>query len=222
LVDPNLASSTSPNPKLSSRNKPNLSLSLAVRLFAVWAVMIFLLIQIWFARSRCCGMTTHAFISHRALQFVSKDLQELLVKHYPYLIAGSFFPDWGYSCFQRGEASEVAHWPPFWEEALKLNGGEELAVFLFGMTSHGVADASWHSLNTDQGFIQYLQEMDFSGNYKDAHDAADFGGEMVLAHSSKLDFLSLIWKWPTADLVRIYKNIGINGNQGGINFSHTL
>jgi hypothetical protein len=56
--------------------------------------------------------------------------------------------------------------------------------------------------------------MDFSGNYKDAHDAADFGGEMVLAHSSKLDFLSLIWKWPTADLVRIYKNIGINGNQG--------
>jgi glycosylphosphatidylinositol phospholipase D len=141
---------------------------------------------------------------------VSKDVKQLLIRNLPYLQAGSFFPDWGYSCFSRGDAAEEAHWPRFWDEAIKI-GGEKLTAFLFGVASHGVADASWHSLNTDQGFIQYLQELDFSGNYQEAHNTADYGGEMVLAHSSKLQFLSSIWKWPTNDLVKIYNNIGING-----------
>lgn len=174
----------------------------------------------WFITSVCgCGMTTHIFISHRALQFVSSDIHEVLIKNLPYLQAGSYFPDWGYACFNKGLASEEAHWPGFWNEALKTQG-DEFTAFLFGMVSHGVADASWHSLNTDQGFIQYLKELDFNGNYKEAHDTADFGGEMVLAHSSKLLFLSHIWRWPTKDLTRIYKNIGINGILLFLNFSN--
>lgn len=167
-----------------------------------------------------CGMTTHIYISHVTLNIVSSDIKHILSNNLPYLEAGSYFPDWGYSCFNRASASEEAHWPVFWNEASKI-GGEEFNSFLFGIVSHGVADASWHSLNTDQGFIQYLMELDFN-SFDNAHNIADFGGEMVLAHSSKLKFLSFIWKWPTKDLVQIYKNIGINGIHGFSYYSNSL
>ena len=179
-----------------------------------------MIVWIWIAwmvvKTSTCGMTTHIFISHRALQSVkNKSLVHNLASHSSYLQAGSYFPDWGYACFNQHDAAEAAHWPLFWNEAIEYlknaTNQQELIAFLFGMVSHGVADASWHSLNTDQGFIEYLQYLDFNGNLQEAHDAADFGGEMVLAHSSRLEFISRVWNWPVQDLVQIYRNIGING-----------
>jgi glycosylphosphatidylinositol phospholipase D len=171
----------------------------------------FILLLIGIGTIRGCGMATHIFISHRAMQLTKdQNLYKLLSSKIEYLQAGSYFPDWGYACLNHPEASEVAHWPQFWDQVLKMKPSQELMAFLFGMVSHGVADASWHSLNTEQGFIEYLQYLDFNGDLQTAHDTADYGGEMVLAHSSKLGFLSRVWKWPVKELVQIYKALGLN------------
>lgn len=81
------------------------------------------------------------------------------------------------------------------------------------MVSHGVADAPWHSLDSREGFIQASEETDFSGSYSKAHTNADFGGEMVLAHSSHLADVSILWNMPVDSLLKIYAPYKLNGNQ---------
>jgi glycosylphosphatidylinositol phospholipase D len=80
------------------------------------------------------------------------------------------------------------------------------------MVSHGIADASWHSLDAPEGFIQSAQYLNFKASYSQAHTNSDIGGEMTLAHSSRLQFLSLFWHVPVEDLVSIYQMAHVNGN----------
>ena len=81
------------------------------------------------------------------------------------------------------------------------------------MVSHGVADAPWHSLDGEEGFIQASQMTEFQGSYSKAHTNADFGGEMMLAHSARLSDISLIWNVPIDSLVKIYEPYKLNGIQ---------
>jgi glycosylphosphatidylinositol phospholipase D len=39
---------------------------------------------------------------------------------------------------------------PVWQDT------EKLVAFLFGITSHMVADVSWHSLGIEQGFLKTM------------------------------------------------------------------
>jgi hypothetical protein len=52
---------------------------------------------------------------------------------------------------------------------------EKLVVFLFGVVQHQVADATWHSLGIDQGFLDTMGQVNFHGSFGDAHSVGDFG-----------------------------------------------
>jgi glycosylphosphatidylinositol phospholipase D len=161
-----------------------------------------------------CGMTTHITISHIALSGYKSEYASILKDYSSYFQAGSFFPDWGYSCANQSDASEMAHWIPFWNTSVAHlrqkyskpwnKEAKQLIAFIFGMVSHGVADESWHSLYADDGFIQTSAYTDFQGSYSQSHHNADIGAEMVVAHSFKPSFFSYHWGIPSADLVEIY------------------
>jgi glycosylphosphatidylinositol phospholipase D len=159
-----------------------------------------------------CGLTVHLESSRMAVELLRSvgsgpedlALLSLISKHQSALEAGSFFPDWGYSCGNASNASEYAHWPPFYAKAAQfifqseqsgtLNCSDSrnfksddikcqrLLAFLLGGISHSVADISWHSLYPHStGFIKAIAMNDFGGDYELAHDAADFGGVFVYA-----------------------------------------
>ncbi|KAJ3211421.1 integrin subunit alpha 8 [Dinochytrium kinnereticum] len=173
-------------------------------------------------------MATHIEVTRRA-QFYFRPSGEHagafdLLKSDPdydaFLQAGSFFPDWGYSCADQEVAAEEAHWPRFWNETVNYirevypqrpltPKARALISFLMGVISHGVADAPWHSLDMEKGFIDAIQALHFRGDYGDAHSVADIGAEFVLAHAFKLQHFNTRWRIPTGDLVEIYKRINI-------------
>ena len=174
-------------------------------------------------------MTTHMAITQRAIHILSSmesntslDIVSLLEEYKSSVQAGSFFPDWGYACAHQADASEAAHWPPFWSASISYikktyegnsknsERAKKLHAFLYGIVSHGVADAGWHSLDSSEGFVEVSRHADFNESYSRAHTNADFGGEMVLAHTSDLSFVSWFWSVPVRDLVEIYKLSGYN------------
>ncbi|KAJ3192580.1 Glycosylphosphatidylinositol specific phospholipase D1 [Irineochytrium annulatum] len=180
-------------------------------------------------------MATHIEVTNRA-QFYFRPLGEHQLEyekltadadHQAYLEAGSYFPDWGYTCANQEDAAEAAHWPPFWNESIRYlqetyerpwnADARALVSFLLGVVSHGVADAPWHSLDMDKGFIEAIQHLHYCGDFSDAHTVSDAGGEFVLAHSSSLDYLSRTWKVPTGDLVNIYERLNITVTAYDIN-----
>ncbi|KAF9091286.1 Glycosylphosphatidylinositol specific phospholipase D1 [Mortierella sp. GBA35] len=137
------------------------------------------------------------------------------------LLAGSFFPDWGYNCIGKlyNEAAEEAHWPPFAEAAVRYiletyptpwdDYTKQLITFLFGTVSHSLGDMSWHALRgLDSGFIRVLADTSFGGDYSKGHTLADIGAEFVLGHMGKIDHLITSWKVPVKDITEIYKRMG--------------
>jgi glycosylphosphatidylinositol phospholipase D len=84
------------------------------------------------------------------------------------LLPGATFPDWFYACGQDlHSASEDAHWPPFYQQAVeyirekkqeKGQNQDKLVAFLAGIMSHGIADINWHGLSQrDQlGFLRTM------------------------------------------------------------------
>ncbi|TPX42077.1 glycosylphosphatidylinositol phospholipase D [Synchytrium endobioticum] len=179
-------------------------------------------------------MSTHLEITHRGQQFLTQASRNndshpyyafysaLLSEMEPFLHAGSFFPDWGYACGADDE-SEVAHWLPFWNHTIAYihhtygtnttemsYNGRALLAFLFGMVSHGAADAPWHSLDSNEGFIDALSAYDFGGLYSQAHPHADTGADILLSYSGDLNYFDRVWRVPSADLVNIYQLFGLN------------
>ncbi|KAF9969894.1 Glycosylphosphatidylinositol specific phospholipase D1 [Actinomortierella ambigua] len=137
------------------------------------------------------------------------------------LLAGSFFPDWGYDCIGKlwNNAAEEAHWPPFIEAAInhivetypqpwKNDHAKDLIVFLFGAVSHEAADVLWHSLEgLHGGFVSLLAMTSFEGDYSKAHTLADVGAEFVLSHMANMGHLATTWKIPVRDLTMIYRRL---------------
>ena len=163
------------------------------------------------------GMATHEEITHQA-RFIYKDDPNAFNRiHESYLQAGSYFPDWGYSCGSSANEAEMAHWPDFWNATLAHLSkkysrpwnldAERLVSFLFGVISHSIADVSWHSLYMNEGFIDAMRFLDFGGNYDNAHMAADFGGDFLISRFSKQKYLDY-WSVPTLDIVEIYAAMG--------------
>ncbi|KAB0356352.1 hypothetical protein FD754_000508 [Muntiacus muntjak] len=177
-------------------------------------------------RSSPCGISTHIEIGHRALEFLhlqdgSINYKELLLRHRDAYQAGSVFPDSFYpSICERGQfhdVSESTHWTPFLNASIHYirknhplpwdEDTEKLIAFLFGITSHMVADVNWHSLGIEQGFLRTMAAIDFHNSYSEAHPAGDFGGDVLSQFEFKFNYLSRHWYVPVEDLLGIYKEL---------------
>lgn len=177
-------------------------------------------------RSSPCGISTHIEIGHRALEFLhlqdgSINYKELLLRHQDAYQAGSVFPDSFYpSICERGQfhdVSESTHWTPFLNTSVHYirknyplpwdEDTEKLVAFLFGITSHMVADVNWHSLGIEQGFLRTMAAIDFHNSYPEAHPAGDFGGDVLSQFEFKFNYLSRHWYVPAEDLLGIYKEL---------------
>ncbi len=87
-------------------------------------------------------------------------------------------------------------------------------AFLMGVTSHQVADVSWHSLGgLKDGLITMLAAMNFDGNYGDAHTLADFGGDILGVVEWNTTY-SDQWYVPLVDLHKIF--IAYYGDDRGV------
>ncbi|CAG8515726.1 25083_t:CDS:10 [Dentiscutata erythropus] len=185
-----------------------------------------------------CGMTVHNEVTTRAMYFFNPTIQEyskyanFLRKNPQFVQAGSFFPDWGYSCWKNDELSEIAHWPPFikaatdhirekygsesWEQDEVAQG---VISFLYAIVSHGIADGSFHSLGgIHDGFIATMAEVNFKQDIEAAHSAADMGGEFTLSHMVNLDYLEDEWQVPIDDIIEIYERINKTASKKHINY----
>ncbi|XP_059530224.1 phosphatidylinositol-glycan-specific phospholipase D isoform X2 [Myotis daubentonii] len=173
-----------------------------------------------------CGISTHIEIGHRALEFLhlqdgSINYRQLLLEHRDAYQAGAVFPDAFYpGICQRGrfhEVSESTHWTPFLNASVHYirerypppweKDTEKLVAFLFGITSHMVADVSWHSLGIEQGFLRTMAAMDFHGSYSEAHPAGDFGGDVLSQFEFNFNYLARHWYVPVEDLLGIYRKL---------------
>ncbi|KAN0036737.1 hypothetical protein ACTFIV_002044 [Dictyostelium citrinum] len=169
-----------------------------------------------------CGMTTHNTVARRAYNFSSFDgfeqYQKYISENFDVFDAGAAFPDFGYDCGGLANESEAAHWPPFLRAATKYLletypqpwslDGIRLAVFLLGVTSHQIADISWHSIGgIQQGLIRAMAGQDFNGTYELAHGNADEGGEFELAYNYDLSWLSDKWYVPITDIKNIFHSM---------------
>ena len=168
-----------------------------------------------------CGIATHGEVVQRASHWFDSpeypQYETYVAAHQDALQAGASFPDWGYAC-GFDDAAEEAHWNPFlmaaaqyvhdtypkpWDEET-----EKLAVFLLSVTTHSVADISWHGLGVDEGFIDVISDQEFEGDWGRAHTWADTGGDMVATQQLDLDYLTFPWYVPVTDLVKIYHEMG--------------
>lgn len=177
-----------------------------------------------------CGSLTHAEIGYRAVyQFKAPtklNFQQLLLKHSDAFQAGTPFPDAFYStiCFggKYHSISEDTHFAPFinatvnyikkhysqpWDEK-----AEKLIAFLFGITSHQVADILWHSLGIEQGFLQTMASVNFHGSFPAAHSWGDLGGDVLNAYEQNITYIPTgsdphSWYIPTTDLFNIYMEL---------------
>ncbi|XP_004406584.1 PREDICTED: phosphatidylinositol-glycan-specific phospholipase D [Odobenus rosmarus divergens] len=173
-----------------------------------------------------CGISTHIEIGHRALEFLHLqdgrvNYKELLLEHQDAYQAGAVFPDAFYpSLCERGQfhdVSESTHWTPFLNASIHYirenyplpweKDTEKLVAFLFGITSHMVADVSWHSLGIEQGFLRTMGAVDFHGSYSKAHSAGDFGGDVLSQFEFNFNYLARRWYVPIEDLLEIYKKL---------------
>ncbi|OZJ04689.1 hypothetical protein BZG36_02553 [Bifiguratus adelaidae] len=173
-----------------------------------------------------CGINVHIETTRRALELYIPTntshvkYKEVLTEFADYTRAGSFFPDWGFSCLGYSQQAEDAHWPPFVQAAVQhvretypqpweSEEAKGLIAFVFALTSHGIADIAWHSLTwlTD-GFIQAMSHYDFHDDFAAAHGVADTGGDFVLRHAQDVsDLLGKPWKVPVKDVEAIYKRM---------------
>ncbi|XP_015418993.1 PREDICTED: phosphatidylinositol-glycan-specific phospholipase D [Myotis davidii] len=167
-----------------------------------------------------------SFSGHRALEFLhlqegSVNYRQLLLEHQDAYQAGAVFPDAFYpGICQRGrfhEVSESTHWTPFLNASVHYirehypppweKDAEKLVAFLLGVTSHMVADVSWHSLGIEQGFLRTMAAMDFHGSYSEAHPAGDFGGDVLSQFEFNFNYLARHWYVPVEDLLGIYREL---------------
>ena len=130
-------------------------------------------------------------------------------------------------------AGEATHWSPFQAAAatyVRQNGGvsnasmANLVAFFVGITSHYIADLSWHGMiqtPVGYGLIETVGGTDYqcSGGIgascmSPAHSISDTGGEFVAAFSLDLSWFAPSWDLtsvPIDDLMPIYSALNITG-----------
>ncbi|ELU17925.1 hypothetical protein CAPTEDRAFT_196848 [Capitella teleta] len=175
-----------------------------------------------------CGITTHIDIAERTREFLGFSSEgifykDLIDKHPDAFQAGAPYPDAYYPdvCFG-GDFHDVAedtHWTPFLNASVNYirkrysrpwnEDAEKLVVFLMSVVQHQVADASWHSLGIDQGFLRAMANINYHGSFSAAHSDGDFGGDVVNLFALDTEYIGRLDKWyvPTQDLLGIYEEL---------------
>ncbi|XP_008578807.1 PREDICTED: phosphatidylinositol-glycan-specific phospholipase D [Galeopterus variegatus] len=191
----------------------------------LWSALLIMLGSLC-PRGSACGISTHIEIGHRALEFLRLqdgrvNYKELLLEHQDAYQAGTVYPDSFYPGICKGgkfhDVSESTHWTPFLNASIHYirenyplpwdKDTEKLVAFLFGITSHMVADVSWHSLGIEQGFLRTMGAIDFHGSYSKAHSTGDFGGDVLSQFEFNFNYLARHWYVPVKDLLGIYEKL---------------
>ncbi|KAG0688796.1 hypothetical protein C6P40_000530 [Pichia californica] len=175
---------------------------------------------------KCAGVSIHMGVASRVKLQLPISLQSYEKEYY----AGSFHPDAFYNCLGESLAAENAHWPPFLKVALEYYNENyqskglsnyKLKSFIYGVFTHQVTDVAWHSLQSDQGLMKMISEVEFGGDYQKAHDYLDTIGDFIHLnkefqnlfdddHKLLLEFYQNKWKYPIYDIVQIYHLLGFN------------
>ncbi|CAI4034296.1 hypothetical protein SMKI_10G0830 [Saccharomyces mikatae IFO 1815] len=153
-------------------------------------------------KTRAAGVTTHLFYLTRGAPLNLKE------NYYPWLKAGSFFPDALYSCAPSNkdwsDFAEFTHWPNFlmialsyWQQKYGENRQLQessdslmLKSFIIGVFTHQIVDVSWHSLVTDyrlHGLLRVLSETEFDADIETAHTFLDVMGEFLTLNNAVRD-----------------------------------
>ena len=124
----------------------------------------------------------------KVLKKAGKDIGRFQLNHWKYFVLLS------HVCinllFSAGESEDI-HWGQWQDVAWKYfrktypdpignPDAEKLFAFILGVTSHQVADVSWHSLEgLRDGMITMLSQTSYNGQWQTAHSYADFVGDIV-------------------------------------------
>jgi hypothetical protein len=174
-----------------------------------------------------CGFTVHMLVTHRAFSVLASTprrpfFMNDLAENTGSLYAGSPYPDYLYACGSNHDNGEYTHWSPFQAVASRYINrtypsprnatGRALVAFLAGITSHYMADESWHGINTPAGpgLLLTIGGLDFNatGNLDQAaHTFGDDTGEFVSAYETFLNWDDPTqWIIPIPDLLNIYSD----------------
>ncbi|CAI1521346.1 hypothetical protein SEUBUCD646_0J00830 [Saccharomyces eubayanus] len=160
-----------------------------------WLLVFIICLSTSFVKKlQAAGVTTHLFYLTRGAPLTLKE------NYYPWLKAGSFFPDALYSCAPSNkdwsDFAEFTHWPNFliialsyWQQTYGQNDqlreshrSLTLKSFLIGVFTHQIVDTSWHSLVSDyrtHGLLRVLSETEFDSDIETAHTFLDVMGEFI-------------------------------------------
>ena len=155
---------------------------------STFALMALPLASLMLPLASGCGMNEHTVVAHRALNYFGKLshspnstlYNSILHKHPDSVLAGADFPDFLYACGDDHDAGEAAHWPPFQATAINYTrtfpdfqsgalteDTEEFIAFIFGISTHYIADEIWEGLNDQlsfgQGFVRVLSAANLNG-----------------------------------------------------------
>lgn len=192
-----------------------------LNVFTFW-VLFFL--RIVFVKS--AGVAVHLNVASRVKFFIPDSLKGFESEYY----AGSFHPDAFYNCFGLSLAAENAHWPPFLKAAVEYCNqtytskglkNEALKAFIYGVFTHQVSDVAWHSLQSYQGLMRMIAEVEFDGNFQNAHNFLDTNGDFIHLNrefenlsdadlAELVDFYKKEWTYPIQDIVDIYHLLGFS------------
>jgi hypothetical protein len=158
------------------------------------------------------GGITHMFLATEAIAALpDAKLQRLLKDNMDAYLVGSYYPDSGY--VGGANYGEDSHWDAFinaFADYLKdtyknpAKDNPQLVAFMFGCASHRVSDEIIHGT-----FYHESAGKDFGGDYDKAHQASDFGIDiLVMVDKNQWFNYPSSWWVPVDDLVAIYKRMG--------------
>lgn len=194
----------------------------------MWLISLLCFCSI-FRIARGAGVGVHLTLLARTLL-----PREQFEAHQPFLKAGAFFPDALYSCNSNPKwhaFAEATHWPPFlvscaryWHERYGddpfSSDSLRLQAFLVGVFTHQVTDASWHSLvrhHETHGMISVLSQLEFDGDFEQAHTFADVMGDflvlgdvLVTVLDNWLYYTDQTWQLPCEqDMMELVRRAGL-------------
>lgn len=84
-----------------------------------------------------------------------------------------------------------------------VSSRQALRAFLYGVFSHQVADATWHSIRMNNGLLKHLARVEFAGDIDLAHTFLDTGGDFLLLNALVL-YKNSNWLDPDQKLERFF------------------
>ena len=165
------------------------------------------------------GVSTHFHAADLSRAQLDRDtypeLYRLLKRQYPQAYrVGSIHPDWGYSFAAYSDASETAHWEPFYTAALDHllshyeqpwdRHAERLFVYICGIGSHSIFDEKWHF-----GDTAFLTMAMAESDAADPHGDIELNTDIFVQVEQRGGYLeNPFWWLPADDLVEIYVAVG--------------